>query len=57
MPFDIKIIQFSIIFVLPWKQIHALAFETFLQTSFPVHNSITVQDISMKLATHIKQEA
>jgi len=29
---------------------------TFLQTSFPEHNSKTVKGISTKLATHIKQE-
>jgi len=32
-------------------------FGTFLTTSFPEHNSKTVEDISTKLATHIKKEA
>jgi len=51
-PFDIKIIWFSVIFVLPWKKLHAHL------GHFCQHcNSKIVEDFSTKHATHIKQEA
>jgi len=49
-PFDIKIVRFSISFVLPWKPVHALLGH-FCQHCFW---SISVEDISTKFATHIK---
>jgi len=46
LPFNVKIIQLSMMFVLPWKQ----TFKIFLPTSFPEHNSKTVEGISTKFA-------